>query len=373
MARVLIFANDNSTIYNFRRELLRRLVGEDFEVTVALPAHERNEAFRQMGCEVVELPLSRFGMNPVAELFTWLSFVRIIRTVAPDVVLAFTMKPNIYGGIAAQVCRVPYITAVTGLGAVFQTPSVVLRLTTLLLRLALRKASVVFSENSENLARLEQLGVVRGNGEVVSGAGVNLDLHRLEPYAEDIGRVRFITVSRIRSDKGYDELFAAIRLVCAARDDVEFHVVGWYEDDSYRDTVANMQSHFPVVVHGEVSQAQLHELLAESHALIHPSHHEGMANVILEASATGVPPLASDIAGCRESIEDGITGLLFRVKDEHALAAVIDRFMALSWQEHRLMGLAARKKMEAEFDREHVVDRYVGALRSAALGHLVNR
>lgn len=363
MASVLIFANDFTTIYNFRRELLRRLVNEGFEVTVALPAHERNEAFRDLGCALVETPLSRFGTNPLRELLSVVNFIRIIRRFAPDVVITYTAKPNTYGGLAAQVCRVPYITTVTGLGATFQSDSVVRRITTLLQKAAYRGSSRVFFQNATNLADFERLGIVTRNTAVLPGSGVNLDLHALEPYQPDEGRTRFITVSRIRRDKGFDELFAAIRQVCGKRDDVEFHIVGWYEDEEYRETVADMRGRYPVVVHGSVPQERVHELIAQSHCLIHPSHHEGMANVVLESSASGVPCLASDIAGCREAIDDGVTGLLFAVKDTDSLVVAMERFLSLSWEDRRAVGLAARGKMEEGFDRERVVDRYLDEIR----------
>lgn len=363
MPRVLIFANDNSTIYNFRRELLRRLIEEGYRVTVALPLHDRNEAFREMGCEVVETPLSRFGTNPLQEFASLVRFVQIIRRLAPDVVLTYTAKPNIYGGLAAQFCGVPYLSTVTGLGAAFQSESLVRRISTLMQRLAYRKSSRIFFQNDANRAEFERLGIVGRNTAVLPGSGVNLDLHALEPYTEDSGRTSFITVSRIRQDKGFNELFSAIRRTCTTRDDVEFHVVGWYEDETYRETINEMQSRYPVAIHGSVPQEQVHALIAQSHCLVHPSHHEGMANVVLESSAAGVPCIASDIPGCREAIDDGVTGLLFQAKDADALTAAIARFMSTGWQDRRAMGLAARHKMTTQFDREKVVDRYLEEIR----------
>ena len=244
----------------------------------------------------------------------------------------------------------PYLSTVTGLGAAFQSESLLRRVTSLLQRLAYRKSRRVFFQNSENLAVYRRLGIVRGDVEVLPGSGVNLALHALEPYAVDDGVTRFITVSRIRRDKGFDELFEAIRRVCERRDDVEFHIVGWYEDDGYRELVAEMQADFPVVVHGSVPQERVHELIAQSHGLIHPSHHEGMANVILEASATGVPCIASDIPGCREAIEKGTTGLLFPVRDVEGLVETIDQFLSISWDDRREW-FGRCHKMATEFDR----------------------
>jgi len=363
MTRVLIFANDNSTIYNFRRELLRRLVADGFDVTIALPAHPRNQAFRDLDCAVVELPLSRFGTNPVAELATVVRFVKTIRQVRPGVVLTFTAKPNIYGGLAAQLCHVRYIGAVTGLGVAFQSEGALKRVSSFLYRLAFRKADRVFFENAHNACTFRRLRIVKDNAEVVPGAGVNLDLHPLENYCEDRGRTRFITVARIRRDKGYDELFEVIRRVCAQRDDVEFEIVGWYEDESYREVVAEMQSSYPVTFHDDVSQRHVHELMTGAHCLIHPSHHEGMANVILEASAAGRPAIVSDIPGCREPIIDGVTGQLFEVKNVESLGSAVDQFLATDRAERVQMGIAARLKAEEQFDRELVVNRYVGEIR----------
>lgn len=364
MARVLIFANDNSTIYNFRRELLGQLVTDGDEVFLVLPSHERNVVFREMGCKVQEIPFSRFGTNPVREFMSLVRYAKTIRSISPDVVLTYTAKPNIYGGLAAQVCRVPYISTVTGLGSAFQSDGLLQRLSAQLQRFAFRRARRVFFQNSENLAVFQHLGIVRDQVAVLPGSGVNLDLHQLEPYCSDEPATRFITVSRIRRDKGFDELFEMIREVSTKRSDVEFHIVGWYEDDSYRAPVEAIQTEYPVTVHGSVSQERVHELIAGCHALIHPSHHEGMANVVLEASAAGVPCLASDIPGCREAIRDGESGLLFQVNDTDALVEAVERFLALSWVQRHEMGLTAHQKMVAEFDRQAVVQRYVEEIRN---------
>lgn len=367
-SRVLIFANDNSTLYNFRRELLSRLVADGFNVTVALPAHGRNQAFRDLGCTVIETPLSRFGTNPMAELATLARFGRIARRARPDVVLTFTAKPNIYGGIAAQFCRVPYIGAVTGLGAAFQSDDLLKWFSSILYRIAFRRAHAVFFENVDNMMTFRRIGIVGDQAKVVSGAGVNLVLHSSESYPEASGNTRFITVARIRRDKGYDELFEVIQRVCTERDDVEFEIVGWYEDDRYRSVVDSMQVNYPVTFHDDVPQQRVHELMTAAHCLIHPSHHEGMANVILEASATGRPCIVSDIPGCREPIEDSATGLLHAARSAVALYAAVIEFLDIAWVDQREMGLAARRKMENEFDRESVVDQYIAAIRRAVRG-----
>lgn len=368
MSRVLILANHNATIYYFRRELIQRLVGEGHEVVVSVPSHERNGVLRALGCTVVETPMSRFGTNPFQELGTLLRYVRIIRRIAPQVVLTYTAKSNAYGGLAAQLCRVPYISTVTGLGAAFQSEGLVQHISSLLQRAAFKRAAKVYFQNSDNLSTFRRLSIVKGPTEMLPGSGVNLSLHRVEPYSAGEGGKRFITVARVRRDKGFDELLEVIRRLCTERDDVEFHVVGRFEHDGYKDIAAEMESSFPIVFHGSVSAERVHELVTASHCLVHPSHHEGMSNAILEASASGRAVIASDIPGCREAVEDGVTGYLYPVRDADALHASVERFLAMGEDAQRAMGEAGRRKMEAEFDREVVVDRYMAAIRSVLAG-----
>lgn len=363
MSRVLILANDNSTIYDFRRELLQRLIEAKYDVIISLPAHERNKMFKEMGCTIIETPISRFGTNPIKEILSIKNYVSLIREVSPNVVLTYTAKPNIYGSLACQICNVPYINNITGLGSVFQTENLIKKIMIVLQKKAYKKSQCVFFQNSSNKQYFEKSNIVGTNTDLLPGSGVNLELHQFEPYPKYNGKIRFISVSRVRKDKGFDELFEAIDAISKKTDNIEFHIVGWYEDDDYKEKLDFMQKNYPVIYHGSKSQEEVHSLIAECHCLIHPSHHEGMANVILEASATGRPCMASDIPGCREAIEDGRTGFLFDVKNNDSLIDAIEKFMNLTYHQKVEMGILGRKKMELEFDREIVVNRYLEEIK----------
>lgn len=363
MSRVLILANDNSTIYNFRRELLQRLIEEKYDVIISLPANERNKIFREMGCSVEETPISRFGTNPIKEILSIKNYVSLIREVSPNVVLTYTAKPNIYGSLACQICNVPYINNITGLGSVFQTENLIKKIMIVLQKKAYKKSQCVFFQNSSNKEYFEKSNIVGTNTDLLPGSGVNLELHQFEPYPKYNEKIRFISVSRVRKDKGFDELFEAIKAISKKTDNIEFHIVGWYEDDDYKEKLEFMQKNYPVKYHGSKSQEEVHRLIADCHCLIHPSHHEGMANVLLEASATGRPCIASNIPGCKEALDDGITGFLFDVKNSDNLISVIQRFMNLNYEDKLEMGVLGRKKMESEFDRQIVVNRYLEEIK----------
>lgn len=358
MSKVLILANDNSTIYNFRRELLQRLVEENNEVVISLPPSGRNKVFIEMGCSVEESNLSRFGTNPIKEILSIRDYIKLIRKELPDMVLTYTAKPNIYGSFACQILNVPYINNVTGLGGNFQSENIIKKVMLVLQKIAYRKSQVVFFQNGSNKQYFEDKEIVRNNAQLLPGSGVNLNLHKLEPYPKD-DIIRFITISRLRKDKGFDELFEAIKVISKDKISVEFHIVGWYEDDEYKEKIEYMRKNYSVVYHGMKSQEEVHDLIADCHCLIHPSYHEGMANVILEASATGRPCLVSNIPGCKEAINEDETGFLFNIQDSESLIATIRKFVNLNYEDKVKMGILGRKKMECEFDRQIVVDRYL--------------
>lgn len=362
MHKILILANDNSTIYNFRRELLHRLIHEKYQVILSVPGHSRNNEFVKIGCQVEETNVNRFGTNPVKEIRLIRKYIKLIRKVQPNLVLTYTAKPNIYGSLACQMCKVPYVNNVTGLGSNFQNENLIKKIMLFLQKRAYRKSECVFFQNLENKRYFEEGKIVGTNAVLLPGSGVNLEIHNFEPWPNE-KTIRFIIVSRLRKDKGFDELFEAISEVNTQKPNVEFHIVGWFEDEGYRDPLAAMQKNYSVFYHGNQSQEKVHELTASCHCLIHPSWHEGMANVILEGAATGRPCLASNIHGCKEAVEDGITGFLFEVKSSKSLVTAILKFLALTQQEKLEMGIAGRKKMEAEFDRKFVVNAYLKQIK----------
>ncbi len=362
MKKVLIVANDYSTIYNFRLELLRRLIKEEYTVIIALPPDRRNTMFERLGCRVEPLKLSRFGTNPIADFRTMAEIVKIVKRVRPIAMLTYTAKPNIYGGIAARLTKTPYVCNVTGLGANFQSKNLIAAIMLILQRIAYRRARVVVFQNQSNFDFFKKKRVVRDQAALLPGSGVNIEENKYELYPNNL-IPRFITVARIRQDKGYDELFEVIRRLSAK---AEFHIVGWYEDEAYRSAVEEMQHQYGVTFYENMQHENVHDLIKECDCLIHPSYHEGMSNVILEAAAAGRPCIVSDIPGCREGVENGKTGYCFSVKNADALWECVTRFLQLSQGERAQMGALARKKMEEEFDRNIVINAYMEEINKIA-------
>ena len=360
--RVLIVVNDFTTVYNFRIELVEYLLKMGEEVYIALPNDERNHLLSEKGAKVIDLKMNRFGTNPVEDFKTTLAIRKIIKEVKPNVVFTYTAKPNIYGGLACRITKTPYVANVTGLGANFEKQNIIAKIMLILQKIAYKKAKMVFFQNSSNLNFFKEKKVVKENFGLLPGSGVNLESNPFEEYpSNDI--TKFITIARVRKDKGYDELFYAIDKATKNGLNAEFHIVGWYEDDEYKAKVEAFKDNKNVVFYNGVPHEEVHKLLTKSDCLIHPSHHEGMSNVVLEAAACGRGAIVSNIPGCVEGVNNNETGFYFTVKDKDDLYLKISEFCNLPYEEKSKMGKLAREKIEKEFSRQIIINKYYEFLK----------
>ena len=353
--RILILANSASGLYDFRNELLLKLLKE-YEVHVSLPDADKAPALAEEGCKVHSIPMERRGMNPLKDSKLVLSYLKLIKAVKPDVVLTYTIKPNIYGSMCCRVCKIPYIVNITGLGSVFEGGGMLQKLVVFLYRVALKRTSCVFFQNETNRELFRSFRIKGKSDRLVPGSGVNLDRHKFEDYPAKEEPVTFLYVGRIMKEKGTDELLYAAEEIKKEYPKVRFELVGYYEDD-YKELIEQKQE--AGIVHLTGYQKEMHPFYTKASAVVMPSYHEGMSNVVLEASATGRPVLASDIPGCREGFAEGITGIGFAPRNKEALLLAIRKFMKLSYEERKEMGRNARLKMEREFDRNIVVNAYL--------------
>lgn len=364
--RILIIANDESTIYNFRREIISAFSTHGYDVTLCFPEGDHTSEIERCGCRIVNISVSRHGTNPFAEIGFLLTCIKLIRRNNPSVVLTYTIKPNIYGSLACQITKVPYINNVTGLGSVFQSNSLLARILVKMQRKAYRKSSCVFFQNEANFKLMLEKGVVSNNTpyEILPGSGVNLTLHSFEPMRSYDGTIRFIIVSRIRKDKGFDEFFKAAEAIKKEYPECEFRIVGWYEEDQYKAQLDRLEGEGIVKYYGKKTQEEVHQLIVDSDCVVLPSYHEGMANVLLEAASSGRPVIASNIPGCKETFDEGITGFGCEVKNAESLKCAMLRMINSPYEKRAEMGRLGRVKMEKEFDRSFVADKYIKCIES---------
>ncbi|MBR5900433.1 MAG: glycosyltransferase family 4 protein [Clostridia bacterium] len=356
MKRVLILANSDLVVYNFRLELVERLVNDGNQVIIACPYGERIDLLVDIGCQYIKTEVSRHGKNPFKDLKLLSAYKKTLKELKPDIVFAFTVKPNVYGGMACKKYKIPFVANVTGLGDAVENGGLLQKITLFLYKLGLKKAKCVFFQNESNLDFFTKKKIVRDNAVLLPGSGVNLQRFTLEDYPQT-ETTNLVFVGRVIKDKGVNELANVFKkLLC--REDIRLTVVGDVEFGT-----TNPFENLPNVTCAGFNK-DVRPFLKDAHAIVLPSYHEGMANVLLEASATGRAVLASNVSGCIETFDEGVSGFGFEAKDEQSLKDAIIRFADLTLEEKRQMGLAGRKKVEEQFDRRIVVGKYLEQIES---------
>ena len=358
--KILVLANNDVGLYKFRRELLEELLKEN-EVFICLPTGKYIDELTQLGCIFLECNLlDRHGMNPVQELRLLYFYERQLNRIRPDVVLTYTIKPNVYGGAACSHLKIPYIANVTGLGTAVENKGPLQKITLLLYRYGLRKARKVFFQNIENQKFMIEHKIVQGPYELLPGSGVNLLQYGLLEYPKG-KTIDFVFIARVMKEKGIDQYLDAARYIKKKYPNTRFHVCGACEQD-YEELLRKMQEENIIIYHGLVKDmTTIHKI---SSCTIHPTYYpEGLSNVLLESCACGRPIITTNRPGCREVVEDGINGFVVKEKSSDDLIEKIEKFLALSAEKRRQMGLEGRKKVEREFDRQKVVNAYLKELR----------
>lgn len=350
--KILVLANSSSGLYGFRRELIIKLL-QSHKVKAAVPFGESVELLEGIGCELFDTPVDRRGMNPVKDFGLFMRYLKIIKTEKPDLVITYTIKPNVYGGMACRMLKVPYAVNITGLGTAFQGHGLLRRVVAILYRLGTSRAKVMFFENAENRQIfIEEKLVDAEKTCLLNGAGVNLEHYQTLEYPEEQEGVRFLFMGRVMQEKGIDELFSAMKRLHQEGYNCSLDVLGGFEENYAQQMKEYEQSGW---LHYHGYQKDVRPFIAQSHCFVLPSWHEGMANTNLECAACGRPVITSDIHGCKEAVVDGVSGLLCQRKNAQSLYETMKQFLQLSHEEKWLMGLAGRKHMEDVFDKRKVV------------------
>ena len=364
--RYLVITNNSGGLYRFRKELLQRLRQDGHEVHVITPFDEFVDELRDIGLCMIQQELNRRGKNPLQEIQLMWQYRRLIKQVKPDMIITYTIKPGIYGGLLAWWLRIPYAVNITGLGTAFQKKGI---LRTFIIRLwimALRSAGGVFFENQENAQVFLDFGIVpKDRIHVLHGAGVNLEDFPMQQYPIEDGQIRFLFIGRVMREKGVDELFCSMEQLHEKYPNIMLDVVGWCEED-YETRLQELQEKGLVTFHG--FQRDVKPFIRKAHVVVLPSYHEGMANTLLEAAAMGRPLITSNIHGCMEAVQDGETGYLCKVQDVQSLMEQMERFINLPYEEKWQMGKKSHVYVAQHFDKRKVVQETVEVLYNIGNG-----
>lgn len=367
--KILLLANDSTYVYNLRREVIEAMLAQGWQVAVVCERKQHWEDLTELGCRMLPLGVARHGKNPLQDVSLLWAYGRLLDAETPDVVLTYNIKPNVYGGMACAKRGIPYLVNVCGLGTPVENPGPMQLLTVTLYKLGVKKAACVFFQNQENEDFFNARRMAPGHHHLLPGSGVNTARFALLPYPQG-ETVDFLFISRVMKEKGIDQYLEAAQAVHARHPETVFHILGGCDDETYLQTLKRMESTGAIRYHGQQNSVLPFQEI--SACTVHPTYYpEGMSNVLLESAACGRPIITTDRSGCREIVEDGVNGFVCRQKDSADLIAQLEKFLALPWEKRREMGLAARRKVEREFDRQIVVDAYLQEITDAVKGKAV--
>jgi glycosyltransferase involved in cell wall biosynthesis len=367
--KVLIAVNTAWNLVNFRTGLIRGLMAQGHEVIAAAPDDVYAPRLAAMGCRFLPLPMDNQGTHPGRDALLLWRFVRLLRQEQPNVYLGYTVKPNVYGSLAAHLLGVPVINNIAGLGAVFGKRGVLVRFVRGLYRLALGRSAKVFFQNSDDRQLFVAGGLVRAEvADLLPGSGIDLTrFTMMSPRAMggSKDKFRFLLIARMLWDKGVGEFVEAAKLIRAQWPQVECCLLGFL-DVQNPGAISREQMDELVaqgVIYLGVSDDVRNEIAAADCIVLPSYYREGTPRTLLEAAAMGRPIITTDSVGCREVVDDGKNGYLCKPRDATDLADKMNRMLKLTSEQRQQMSLYGRHKMEREFDEEIVIKKYLDAIR----------
>ena len=337
--KVFLLASLPSSLRNFRGALIEEFQRRGHIVHVGAPEMSKDmdtrEWLEQRGVKWHDIPLERTGTNPLKDMQTFIHLLRVFSQVRPEIFLGYTIKPVIWGLLAASMARVACRSVIiTGLGyALIESDnrkrSLVKRSVIVLYKIAFRKATVTFFQNPDDRADLKRLGLLPVNARTVLVNGSGVDLAHFQPRPLPTDTVRFLLIARLLGDKGIREYVAAAEMLVKKWPEAEFHLIGGFDHNPNgipKEEVYGWVDAGHIKWHGHMKD--IREPLANCSVYVLPSYREGTPRSVLEALAVGRPIVTTDAPGCRETVTDGVNGFLVPVRDTPALANAMERFLA---------------------------------------------
>lgn len=354
----LIISNHSYMLWQFRRELIGELLRHG-EVVISTPFVGHEDDLVSLGCRCIDTPVDRRGSDPFRDLALLKKYKKLISEVKPDAVIAYSIKPNIYGGLACRRENIPFFANIQGLGTAFQS-KMMASFVTRLYRTALKKAKAVFFENEADAGKFMIKRIIPERKiKILHGAGVNLSFYRFVPYPDESEGIRFLFIGRIMKEKGIDEFTSAAERLHKEGAKAIFDVVGFFEDE-YMARIIALRDRKIINYPGFAEDPRPY--YRDCDCVVLPSYHEGMSNVLLEAAATGRALITSDIPGCREAVDANVTGLLCEPGNSDDLYNKMKAFISMTAEERALMGVRGREKMGRCFDKTDVVAETAGII-----------
>ena len=373
---IMLLTNNDDDVYCFRLELIQAIISEGYRMLISCPDGPKFEVMEQYGLiknrDFVfdNPPIDRRGTNIINDGKLMIHYFRLFNKYKPSVILTYTAKPNVYASIVAHFLKIPVINNVTGLGSIINESGIKQKFILWLFKIAYNKSSCIMFQNSTNMKLAKKLGWVKGDYKLIPGSGVALERYPIQPYPDGGNGIEgepivFNYIGRILKDKGVDDYIEAAKIIKEKYPRTEFNMLGFIEptEAHYISELKQLKNKGIVLYRG--SQKDVKPWIKRSHAIIHPSTYgEGMSNVLLENASSGRLIITTDNPGCRETVDNEISGYIYRGGNVSELVNQIEKVVKdLSNSQRKNMGLRGRTKMEREFSREVVIQTYLKKIK----------
>jgi len=368
--KVCIALNSTWNLVNFRSGLITALIDSGYEVVALAPADDYVDRLVALGARFVPLSMDNQGTNPLNDALLFWRFWRILRFEKPVAFLGFTVKPNVYGSLAAHTLGVPVVNNIAGLGAVFVEQSYLTRLLKGLYKIALSRSSLIFFQNNDDRRMFIHDGLVKSEvTDLLPGSGVDLDRFKVQGSSfkeQGDGKFRFLLIARMLWDKGVGEYIEASRRIRQRHPNIEFILLGFLDVQNPAAITRKQMEEW--VAEGVVSYLgetdDVRPFIVDADCVVLPSYYrEGTPRSLLETAAMGRPIITTDAVGCREVVDDGVNGYLCKARDIVDLVSKMEKMILLSPRERFEMGQRGRKKAEREFDEQIVIKKYLNKVQ----------
>lgn len=358
MKKIVLLSNHAKYTYRLRKELIFELLNQGYSVDLICPYGKELDDLESEGVRLNHVPFNGRGKNPIKEGRLFLRLIYMFYKIKPDIILGYTIKFNIYGNLAARILGIPFIANITGLGEGFSKSKSLEKMLLALYRLSFKKVSHIFFQNESNKKYFEEHQIFTSSSSVLPGSGINFEEFPLTPLKKS-ETTTILFFSRVMKDKGIDEFLEIAKKITASNQDASFHIAGIL-DEEYKWIIDFYERAGVVKYHGEIEDVV--SFLQQMDIVVSPSYHEGMSNTLLEAAAIGRPIIASNIAGCKEIVLEGVSGRIVPVKKADFFAEAVEELLRLDRSSLEKMGYSGRKYVEKNFDRKTVVKEYLAVI-----------
>lgn len=364
--RIIITVNTSWNIYNFRLGLIKALKKDGHEVIALAPADNYSGKLNSQGIGFHDISMNQKGTNPLEDILLTGKYISTFKKLKPDLVLSYTIKPNVYAGIACGILKIPIINNVSGLGTLFIRKSLASTIAKFLYRAAFKRSSFIFFQNTDDRDIFLQLKLVHANKvEVIPGSGVNVKKFNCTRTSNKGQKILF--VGRIIGDKGIRELISAADKLSANHSGLEFNLVGelGYNNQTAisEDEVNSWLKKNPQIIMAGKTDDML-SVYRQADIMVLPSYREGLSKSLIEAAAMKLPIVSTNVPGCREVVDENKNGFLCEPKNPEALYHQLNKMITLNETRRLEMGEYSRSKAELEFDEQLVIKKYMEVINT---------